>query len=156
MMNDLAYKPNEENEEQYIFRICSMKDGSGMTWQEIADIINKALNNNYTSSAYRKKYQYFQNGLKAHEKWAFSDDEYLKKIQEEKDELYKVKKQLQDQRREYNKLLTYDARSEHLEEELIKAANRLNLEKSFSLCVKTLRGLFHLFWRSLDEDSIYV
>lgn len=132
MMNDLAYKPNEENEEQYIFRICSMKDGSGMTWQEIADIINKALNNNYTSSAYRKKYQYFQNGLKAHEKWAFSDDEYLKKIQEEKDELYKVKKQLQDQRREYNKLLTHDARSEHLEEELIKAANRLNLEKSFS------------------------
>ena len=60
MMNNIAYKPNEENEDQYVFRICSMKDSAGMTWQEVANIINQALNNNYTESAYRKKYQQFQ------------------------------------------------------------------------------------------------
>lgn len=129
MMNDINYRPNEENEEQYIFRICSMKDSAGMTWKEVANIINEALGNNYTESAYRKKYQMFHNGLKACEKQVFSDDEYLKKIQQEKDEVYKATKQLQDQRREYNKLLTKDARSEHLTEELIKAANNLSVEK---------------------------
>lgn len=127
--DDMKYNPQNENEEQYIFRICSMKDSAQMTWQEIANIINKALNNNYTESAYRKKYQMFQNGLKTCEKQVFSDGEYLKKIQEERDELYKAKRQFQDQRREYNKTLVKEARSEHLEDELIKAANKLSSEK---------------------------
>lgn len=129
MMNDINYRPNEENEEQYIFRICSMKDSAGMTWQEVANIINGALGNNYTESAYRKRYQMFNSGLKACEKQVFADDEYLKKIQQDKDEIYKATKQLQDQRREYKKLLAQDARSEHLTEELIKAANNLSTEK---------------------------
>lgn len=130
--NDIKFNPQTENEEQYIFRICSMKDSSGMTWQEIADIINQALDNNYTESAYRKKYQMFQNGLKACEKQVFSDNEYLKKIQEQTDELYKAKRQFQDQRREYNKILVKDARSEHLEAELIKAANNLSANKALT------------------------
>ena len=129
MMNNIKFNPQEENEDQYIFRICSMKESGGMTWQEIANVINQALGNNYTESAYRKRYQMFHNGLKTCEKQVFSDNEYLKKIQEEKDELYKATKQLQDQRREYNKILTKDARSEHLEEELIKAANSLSSVK---------------------------
>ena len=129
LMDNIKFKPEEENQEQYIYRICSMKDSSGKTWQEIADIINDALGNNYTESAYRKKYQMFQNGLKTYEKEIFSDDEYLKKIQEQTDELYKAKRQFQDQRREYNKILVKDARSEHLEEELIKAANNLSVHK---------------------------
>lgn len=39
------------------------------------------------------------------------------------------KKQFQDQRREYNKLLTSDARAEHLTEKLIEAADNLNSSK---------------------------
>ena len=129
MSNDMEYNPQIENEDQYIFRICGMKDAAGMTWQEVADILNQALNHNYTESAYRKRYQMFHNGLKTCEKQVFSNDEYLKKIQEERDELYKAKKQFQDQRREYNKILAKDARSEHLIAELIKAANRLDETK---------------------------
>lgn len=127
--NDMKYNPQIENEDQYIFRICDIKDASGLTWKEVADIINKELGNNYTESAYRKRYQMFHNGLKTCEKQVFSDDEYLQKIREQTDEFYKAKKQFQDQRREYNKNLTKDARSEHLEEELIKAANKLSSEK---------------------------
>ena len=70
-----------------------MKQSSGMTWQQIADIINAALDQNFGESAYRKKYQMFQQGLKACEKQIFSDDEYLKEIQRQTDELYKAKKQ---------------------------------------------------------------
>ena len=131
-MNNTNFKPEEENEEQYIHRICSMKDSSGMTWKEIASIINKALNKNYTESAYRKRHQMFQSGLKACQKQVFSDGEYLKSVQEAKDELYKATKQLQDQRREYNKQLTKVARFEHLENELITAAERLSAEKFLS------------------------
>lgn len=129
MTNDMKFNPQEENEDQYVFRICSMKESSDMTWKEIADIINNALGNNYTESAYRKRYQMFHNGLKTCEKQVFSDGEYLRKIREEKDELYKAAKQFQDQRREYNKILTKDARFEHLEKELINAANNLSTEK---------------------------
>lgn len=43
--------------------------------------------------------------------------------------MYKAKRQFYDQRREYNKLLTADARWEHLSEEIIKAADKLNAEK---------------------------
>lgn len=147
MMNNIDYKPNEENEDQYVFRICSMKDSAGMTWQEVANIINQALNNNYTESAYRKKYQQFQNGLKACEKQVFSDDEYLKKIQQEKDEAYKATKQLQDQRREYRKLLAKDARSEHLIEELIKAANNLSTKKILEDCSR-------YSWSHNNDDAL--
>lgn len=129
LMDNTKFKPDEENQEQYIYRICSMKDSAGMTWKQIADIINEALGNNYTESAYRKRYQMFQSGLKACEKEIFTDDEYLKKVQAQTDELYKATRRLYDQRREYNKILVKDARSEHLEEELIKAANNLSKEK---------------------------
>lgn len=90
-MEIINFNPEKESEEQYIYRICSMKQSSGMTWQQIADIINTALDQNFGESAYRKKYQMFQHELKACEKQIFSDDEYLKEIQRQTDELYKAK-----------------------------------------------------------------
>ena len=45
-----------ETDEEVIFRICSQKERIG-TWQETADILNELLGNEYTESAYRKKYQ---------------------------------------------------------------------------------------------------
>lgn len=57
------------------------------------------------------------------------EDEYFKKLRIEKDEIYKAKKQLFDQRREYNKHLTVDGRSEHLFNHLIGIAENLNKEK---------------------------
>lgn len=128
-MDTIKFMPNLENEEQYIYRICSTKESLGMTWRQIADVLNEALGHNYDESAYRKKVQSFNKIMKNHEDKFFTDDEYLKKIQEQTDELYKAKKQFQDQRREYNKILSQAARSEHLNEELIKAAQDLSSEK---------------------------
>lgn len=122
----MAYeKLSNENDEQYIFRICSMKSSQGWTWQDIANILNEELGNDFGESAYRKKYQHFNQMFEANESMFFTEDEYLKKIREERDELYKAKRQFQDQRREYNKILTMDARSDHLTEELIKIAKSL-------------------------------
>lgn len=130
----MEYKRFEnEAEDSYILRICEMKQTQGWTWQNIADILNDALGHNFDESRYRKQYQSYSKMLEANEDKIFTDDEYLKKIREEKDELYKAKKQFQDQRREYNKILAMDARSDHLTEELIKAANRLNSEKQLGM-----------------------
>lgn len=118
-------KLENESNEQYIFRVCQMKDQLGYTWKEIGDIINKELGNNYDESAYRKKYQHFNKMLKENETTLFNDNEYLKEIQAARDDAFKAKKQLQDQRREYNKQLTSDARADHLTEKLIEAANNL-------------------------------
>lgn len=117
-------KNEKENDKQYIYRICKMKDELGYTWKEIADVLNNELGNTFTESAYRKQYQIYNSMFEAN-----GCDEYLKEIQEQKDELYKIKKQVQDQRREYNKLLAADARAEHLHEKLIEAANKLAEEK---------------------------
>ena len=128
-MNIIEFKPGQENEEQYIYRICSMKQENGWTWEYVANILNNALGHNYGESAYRKKVQSFNKIMNGNEKSFFNDDEYLKEIQRQTDELYKAKKQFQDQRREYNKLLASDARAEHLTEKLLEAANNLNSSK---------------------------
>ena len=106
-----------------------MKESQGLTWQNIADILNESLGYNYGESAYRKKVQSFNKMMEANESTFFTEDEYLKKIREEKEELYKAKKQFQDQRREYNKILTMDARLDHLTEELIEVAKSLPIRE---------------------------
>lgn len=57
------------------------------------------------------------------------EDSYIKELQLMKDEIYKEKRKLYDQRREYNKNLTFEARSEHLFNELSISASKLNEER---------------------------
>lgn len=80
-------------------------------------------------SAYRKPYQ----SAKAYYEDVFAPmmqgDEYLKEVREAKDELYKIKRQVSDQRREYNKLLVSDARADNLTSNLIEIAKQLNEKK---------------------------
>lgn len=118
-MNTTKFNPETENQEQYIFRICEMKESNGMTWQNVADIINDSLGQNYGSSCYRKKYQQFQHGLKACEKQIFSDDEYLKNIRAERRELEKERNKLRTEKIEYNKWLREEARDEMIRDAII-------------------------------------
>ena len=101
-----------------------------MSWSEISDLINRSCRSDEseyrTEAAYRKSYQntkrFIDAGVLGNTN---SEDNYFKELQIQKDAVYKEKRQLYDQRREYNKLLTSDARAEHLNDELIKAAKRL-------------------------------
>ena len=55
----MVYNRNPgESEEEFIYRVCSLKDEIG-TWEDVANILNDALQHRYTESAYRKKYQTF-------------------------------------------------------------------------------------------------
>lgn len=123
-------KKTDETEEQFLWRVGQMIDsGQIESWRSINNVINKELGIEEErwrdESAFRKRYQaakkFYDNCFSKME-----SDTYAKEVKVMTDKLYKERKKFYDQKREYNKLLTSDARAEHLTEELILAANRLN------------------------------
>ena len=117
-----------ETQDQYFYRICSMKESLGFTWPQMAEIFNNEFGCNKGDTAYRKKWAAFKDVFEANADRLVGDGVYSGEIREQLDELYKVKKQVADQRREYNKILTSDARAEHLTEKLIEAAKLVPLK----------------------------
>lgn len=145
---DIKRLPNE-NECQYIWRLGQAKDSGllDIDWNGISDAINKEFRNDEseyrTEAAYRKGYQqakkYYENGVFNN----LSEDKYFKELRIQKDAVYKEKRKLYDQRREYNKLLASDARAEHLDSELVKAAYKLNQEKPLIFQEKWFKPNIH-------------
>lgn len=133
-----------ENEEQYIWRIGQLIDAGYIeNWKSVVDVINSELRGVdevwRDESAYRKKYQI---GKLMYEN-VFAemvDEEYAKKVQKISDNLYKNKVQTYDQRREYRKLLTKEAREEHIFSELLKCANSLNESSPLTINSKVCNG----------------
>ena len=122
----MAYqKLSNENENQYILRICSMKEDQGWTWEDVASILNSSLGHNFGESKYRKQYQYFNKMLKDNETTFFTEDEYLEKIRSERRELEKERKKIQTEKIEYNRWLREEAREELIAEHISDAIREL-------------------------------
>lgn len=126
-MNNNLKRLEGETQEQYFFRVCSMKESLGFTWPQMAEIFNAEFGCNKGDTAYRKEWAAFNKIFNANADKLIGDGVCSNEIQEQIDELYKVKKQVADQRREYNKMLVSDARADHLTEKLIEAANAVPL-----------------------------
>lgn len=130
-MEQILQKLVDENESQYIWRIGQAKDAGLLdaTWEQLSPVLNTQLGIDETEwrgeSAWRKKYRVMQQA------WddVFSQQQFsasrMTEIEEQINELFKVKKQVQDQRRELRNLLTPDARFNNLTEKLIESANHL-------------------------------
>lgn len=122
----MAYqKLSNENENQYILRICSMKEDQGWTWEDVASILNSSLGHNFGESKYRKQYQCFNKMLKDNETTFFTEDEYLEKIRSERRELEKERKKIQTEKIEYNRWLREEAREELIAEHISDAIREL-------------------------------
>lgn len=120
--------------EQYekLLKECSDKTYkiSDLDWSEIADKYNLDFNPDtirkgsqpplFGGTFVREYYQW-----KESQNDAANKDSYVLELKSIKDEIFKEKRKLYDQRREYNKLLTHDARAEHLNDELVKVANEM-------------------------------
>lgn len=145
-MNCDLKKMENETQDQYFYRICMMKDNLGFTWTQIADIMNDELGLNCGESKYRKDWWAFNRIFNANVDKLIGDNSYLNEIKEQTDELYKAKRQLFDQRREYNKMLVNDARADHLTEMLIEVANNLPL--------KDYSNIFTLKNESFNEEAV--
>lgn len=127
-MNTNLKRMENETDEQYFYRVCNMKDALGFTWPQMAEIFNDEFGCNKGETAYRKKWAAFKTVLDANADKIVGEDKYSSDIQAQIDELYKAKRQLYDQRREYNKMLVNDARADNLTERLIEAANLVPLK----------------------------
>ena len=132
-------KLSEENENQYILRICSMKEQNNWTWQDIADMLNDALGHEYGESAYRKKYQQFNKMLEDNERTLFTEDEYLKKIEAQKMDLEKERQKLYATKVEMQRVIRQSSRFELFYENVRDAIKTLpmpsvkyNAEKRYS------------------------
>lgn len=117
-----------ETQEQYFYRVCSMKESLGFTWPQMTEIFNAEFGCNKGDTAYRKQWAAFNKVFNANVEKLVGDNTYSNELKCQIDELYKAKRQLWDQRREYNKMLTSDARADHLAEKLIEAANLVPLQ----------------------------
>lgn len=104
-----------ESDEEYIIRVCQMKDKIGYSWEKIAKILNEELNEYHTESMYRKRYKKY--------KASFGDLEEIDidKIEQVENDLdnafYKIREErakLQAEKVEYNKLIREKARDELL------------------------------------------
>ena len=110
--------PNESIEE-YKLRICGNKKLLGLTWEGIAELLNKELNLEFGESYYRKWYKTFEEGrVHAIEQNIESPDE-LEELNKKIKELEFAKIQYQDKTREYKHYLRHEARLDNLLKRLI-------------------------------------
>lgn len=135
-----------EGEVEYIFRICENKDLIG-SWDEVAKLLNKELNYEYTESKYRKDYNSFKKLFEANRAKLVDGEERLESIRVASNELKKERIRLQTEKLEYNAWLRENARDELIVEKLIGAIENLeplpvpdvaydkrNGEKEYVLC----------------------
>ena len=131
-MNNILKKLDGETENQTLWRIGNAKAAGLMgdiTWPEVAEFMNKEFRADetqyYDSSAYRKRYKNFADAYEELFSKENFTNEQLIDIEDKKKELFKAKKQFEDQRRECKKLWTSEARFEHLTDKLVDAVNHL-------------------------------
>lgn len=123
----------EENESQYLWRVCSAKDEGvlDMSWAELAVILNEEIYGDadkYTESAYRKHYNSAKRFYHEVFRPMLSSNALIKQLDHKQIEIEKATKRFQDQRREYKRLLSAQARLEHLYDVIKESAEGLNKE----------------------------
>lgn len=141
------YGLSEERYEE-LLKDCSEKvyKISDLDWSEICekygidfnpDSVRKGTQPPLIGGTFVREYYLWKNSR------GKNDSCYLAEQKAIKDEIYKERRKLYDQRREYNKMLVSDARAEHLSEELVKAAYKLNNEKPLVFQEKWFKPNIH-------------
>lgn len=115
-----------ENEEQFIWRLGQAKDSGelDMSWDEIANVINKELGNEdrpLSEAAFRKPFQYAKRFFEAGVFNKLNEDEYIKELQLQKQELAKQQVKIRDERNELNRIIREEARKESYMDQITRS-----------------------------------
>ena len=114
-----------ENLEQYIWRLGQYKDSnSNIGWDDIADIINKAIGNEdtpYSESAFRKPYQ---QAKRFYDAGVFNSNNG--DFEKQKQELEKLRVKIRDERNELNRVIREEARKESYKEQVLRSISEYN------------------------------
>lgn len=122
------HRLENENEEQFIFRLGSAKDSGelDMSWEQLADIINKEFRNDeseYRSeAAYRKPYQQAKRYFEANVFKTYKDEEsYFKELRLQRQSLEKERVKTRDERNELRRIIREEARKESYKEQILRS-----------------------------------
>lgn len=102
-----------ESEDAYKYRICSMKEKIG-TWNDVAQVINQELDHDFDESAYRKTWTAFTRMAQASEVNIQDADKILQEIKRQRRELTLEKVKMRDERNEISRLYREWARTESM------------------------------------------
>lgn len=100
-----------ESDEELIFRVAKDHEKIG-TWQQVADILNDLLGNDYGESTYRKKYNAFMKMFNANQRIFADSESQINEIKEQRRALEREKVKFRDERRAWQKQNYADARVE--------------------------------------------
>ena len=166
-MDNYERKDGESNLE-LIYRVCSDKEQIG-TWQDVADILNGILGEEYTESKYRKDYQAFQKIMSANRLRFSTSDAQLSEIKEAERALAREKIRFRDERNAWQQQNYIEARVEEkldmLEETLsdmgrvifetdypVKIYGNFDNEMIILLSDLHIGAAFNNYWGRYDSD----
>ena len=107
-----------ESFKDYKIRLCRNKEVYGLSWEDIAGLLNKISGNNYNESTYRKWWKAYSDGLNDRTSDVDVFDLKVKEIEKERMKFY-------DQRKAYKKIIREEARKDSLVEIVQKAASEI-------------------------------
>ena len=116
-MEDRLKRRDGENEDQYLWRLAQMREAGeeDLDWQKIADLVNAEFRSDETEyrteSAYRKK---ITSAKKMFESGVFDsqiNEERLREMREQLIELQKLKQEISDERRDYQRSIRAESRA---------------------------------------------
>ena len=114
-----------ETQEQYFYRVCSMKESLGFTWPQMAEIFNTEFGCKKGDTAYRKQWNAFNKVFNANVDKLVGGNAYLEDIREAKYELEKERQKLNATKIEFNRNLRQESRSELFYENIKNAIEAL-------------------------------
>lgn len=136
-MRTITRQPDELLSE-YHFGLYENKDELGLSNQAIADLLNKEYGTDYDESKFRKEYQAYKNvwqEMVDKQKVATTPHEFAEEMAQEQlkfnEKNRALIKMLQDQRREYRKLLDFSGRFEHIKNEIFENIHSLSFNPTF-------------------------
>ena len=133
---ELEYKRmSDENIEDYVWRICDNKTNGkyDLTWEQVADILNETVEDEYTSSRWRKNYQMMKKGYDRAVVKNTDSNDAVEEIKIAKQELYKERVKNNDEKNELRALLREDARISKIGEKIDDAFERILTKKIRSI-----------------------
>lgn len=129
-MTEMNHLKRQENENllEWKIRLCSHKDEYGLTWDQVATIINKETGDKFGESTYRKWFANFKQGME-YAKSKNLDENALSELRIKELEIEKERKKLQAEKTEINKWIREQGRVENFYEKLMLAIeNKKNIK----------------------------
>lgn len=123
-MDENLKRMENESDNEYFMRICSLKDALGFTWMQMAQIFNEEFGLTKTESAYRKRWNASKDVSVVVDRDA-GEDRYIEELRTERYNLEKERKKFQTEKLEYNKWLREQARDELICENICNAIKEL-------------------------------